>query len=308
MTKKQSEFLEYRDLGSYLNEVRRRKKIPYRVFEENGISVKTFQRVVKGEADIKLSDLGIIVEILCLSPLEANLEAENASFTVAYRKKFVERLETGDFVGAGSTYQQFKEYFSNTSFTLGKLSVLYMMQAMSYLSDPNCMVEPEEIMEVEGELIDRLQDAEIYTLFDLEFLALQHHLGLQTIDFKLVLKVLRKINISMIEVRTKRIFETFVMNLLLGTLKHQRLEDFFAFEEVIQAIETQPSDWFLSMMKKLLKVVKNGLLSNEYDWIIQEIHAKKLALEVLLSVESFKEIEQFYSGLDEIIRQYRNLD
>lgn len=48
---KQSSFNEYQNFGKYIDDVRRAKKVPYRVFEANGVSSRTFQRVVAGESD-----------------------------------------------------------------------------------------------------------------------------------------------------------------------------------------------------------------------------------------------------------------
>lgn len=297
---KQGDLMEYKSLGHYLEVMRRGKKIPYRVFEENGISVSTFQRVIKEEADIRISDLAIITEILCLSPLEVNMEAEKASFTVSYRKNFMEALESGEFEKAQKIYEQFKEYYLTTSFTLGKLSVLYMFQALLLLYYPQTYVSEEEVLFTENRILKRLDEAEVYTLFDIEFLALQYRLNIQNVSFSLVSRVLKQVDITMIDFRTKQVFDEFFLNLTLGVLKKNSIKDFLDFEILVQTYEVTSSDWFLSTLKKTLIILKMGIIYKNKEKMYSQLNKQKEALSLILSEEGYRRIKKFFDQLIQI--------
>ncbi|MCL2113127.1 MAG: hypothetical protein FWH31_04155 [Streptococcaceae bacterium] len=280
---KQNELKEYRNIGEYLNIVRIGKHIPYRIFEENGLSVKTFQRVVNGEADIRLSDLSIICEILSLSPIEVNLEAEKSSLTVAYRKRFMEKLNQGDTQETRIEFQRYIEYYNRTSFTLGKLSVLYMMQVLSYTNDHDCGIDLGDISVTEIKIIKNLKKSEIYTIFDLEFLALQSILAINKIDHDFILKVIKNVNIEKIGLETKLILEMFLENLLLGALDNQNIRLLLEVEEIIINFEGLQSDLYVSIIKKIGKSVRNALFKKNFETLFDELKRIRKASEFLFS-------------------------
>ena len=57
---KQKEYMEYRPLGEEIERIRKGKNIPLRVFDENGVSSRSYQRFVQGNSELRISDLAII--------------------------------------------------------------------------------------------------------------------------------------------------------------------------------------------------------------------------------------------------------
>lgn len=293
----QKKLEEYKSLGYYLEKIRKGKHIPYRVFKENGLSVSTYQRVVKEEADLKLSDLAIITEVLCLSPLEVNMEAENASLTVSYRKRFIQFLETGEFEEAQRVYKGFREYIDSTSFTLGKLSVMYMFQALLLLHHPQTIVTKEEALATENKILKRLEEAEVFTLFDIEFLALQYQLNLQRMDSNLFLRLLRETDIQMTDFRTKLVLDNFFIQFTLTVLEQKRMKEFNVFKKIISDKEFFHSDWFLSVFKRTLDTLEKGFVYGQVEKMKIELSKQKEALEIILTREEYMKIAEFFTNL-----------
>lgn len=65
-----------------------RKNIPLRVFDENGVSSRSYQRFVQGNSELRISDLAIIVEILSISPMEMTEKLTPMSKTVLAKEQF----------------------------------------------------------------------------------------------------------------------------------------------------------------------------------------------------------------------------
>jgi hypothetical protein len=57
------------------------------------------------------------------------------------------------------------------------------MQGMSLLHNPKTNITKAEALDNENKIIKQLNKSELYTLFDLEFLAMQNLLGLQKNGF-----------------------------------------------------------------------------------------------------------------------------
>ncbi|STP98639.1 Uncharacterised protein [Enterococcus faecalis] len=55
---KQKEYMEYRPLGEEIERIRKGKNIPLRVFDENGVSSRSYQRFVQGNSELRISDFG----------------------------------------------------------------------------------------------------------------------------------------------------------------------------------------------------------------------------------------------------------
>ena len=67
---KQKNIWNIYSLGEEIERIRKGKNIPLRVFDENGVSSRSYQRFVQGNSELRISDLAIIVEILSISPME----------------------------------------------------------------------------------------------------------------------------------------------------------------------------------------------------------------------------------------------
>ena len=50
---------------------------------------------------------------------------------------------------------------------------MYSMLALEYLFNPQTVVTKEEIIALENQILERLINADVYTIFNLKFLALQ---------------------------------------------------------------------------------------------------------------------------------------
>ncbi|MBR2763280.1 MAG: hypothetical protein ACTID1_08260 [Pseudolactococcus laudensis] len=295
---KQSSFNEYQNFGKYIDDVRRAKKVPYRVFEANGVSSRTFQRVVAGESDMAVSDLAIIVEILCLSPLEVNLEVENQSMTVQYRNKFVSAIQTQKFEEAERIYGLFKEYTTTTSVSLGKLYVLYMMQGMSLLHNPKTNITKAEALDNENKIIKQLNKSEIYTLFDLEFLAMQNLLGLQKMDFSLVKEILVITEFVIADYRTKNLLEDFFLHIVIANLQTRNVTNLFEILKIINKLYSQNKDWFFLFLKKCALLIENQMINPKDEQFKENLLQLRYAFTVLFPNESFPRIEYFLDQLE----------
>ncbi|MGO2244672.1 MAG: hypothetical protein ACTH4H_05565 [Pseudolactococcus laudensis] len=295
---KQSSFNEYQNFGKYIDDVRRAKKVPYRVFEANGVSSRTFQRVVTGESDMAVSDLAIIVEILCLSPLEVNLEVENQSMTVQYRNKFVSAIQTQKFEEAERIYGLFKEYTTTTSVSLGKLYVLYMMQGMSLLHNPKTNITKAEALDNENKIIKQLNKSEIYTLFDLEFLAMQNLLGLQKMDFSLVKEILVITEFVIADYRTKNLLEDFFLHIVIANLQTRNVTNLFEILKIINKLYSQNKDWFFLFLKKCALLIENQMINPKDEQFKENLLQLRYAFTVLFPNESFPRIEYFLDQLE----------
>ncbi|MGO3372447.1 hypothetical protein [Pseudolactococcus laudensis] len=295
---KQSSFNEYQNFGKYIDDVRRAKKVPYRVFEANGVSSRTFQRVVAGESDMAVSDLAIIVEILCLSPLEVNLEVENQSMTVQYRNKFVSAIQTQKFEEAERIYGLFKEYTTTTSVSLGKLYVLYMMQGMSLLHNPKTNITKAEALDNENKIIKQLNKSEIYTLFDLEFLAMQNLLGLQKMDFSLVKEILVITEFVIADYRTKNLLEDFFLHIVIANLQTRNVTNLFEIIKIINKLYSQNKDWFFLFLKKCALLIENQMINPKDEQFKENLLQLRYAFTVLFPNESFPRIEYFLDQLE----------
>ena len=85
---KQKEYMEYRPLGEEIERIRKGKNIPLRVFDENGVSSRSYQPFVQGNSELRISDLAIIVEILSISPMEMTEKLTPMSKTVLAKEQF----------------------------------------------------------------------------------------------------------------------------------------------------------------------------------------------------------------------------
>jgi len=115
------------------------------------------------------------------------------------------KLEEGKIQNTYSEYETYLNYYESTSFIMGKLSVLYMMQALMYINDPSCKINIEKIIDTENTLLKYLEYTDVYTIFDIEFVVLQQLLVLSKSSRSIILKIFKSTNINMIEIRDKRL-------------------------------------------------------------------------------------------------------
>ena len=83
--------MEYRPLGEEIERIRKGKNIPLRVFDENGVSSRSYQRFVQGNSELRISDLAIIVEILSISPMEMTEKLTPMSKTVLAKSSLIKQ-------------------------------------------------------------------------------------------------------------------------------------------------------------------------------------------------------------------------
>ncbi|MGO3298606.1 MAG: hypothetical protein ACTILJ_07435 [Pseudolactococcus laudensis] len=245
-----------------------------------------------------VSDLAIIVEILCLSPLEVNLEVENQSMTVQYRNKFVSAIQTQKFEEAERIYGLFKEYTTTTSVSLGKLYVLYMMQGMSLLHNPKTNITKAEALDNENKIIKQLNKSEIYTLFDLEFLAMQNLLGLQKMDFSLVKEILVITEFVIADYRTKNLLEDFFLHIVIANLQTRNVTNLFEILKIINKLYSQNKDWFFLFLKKCALLIENQMINPKDEQFKENLLQLRYAFTVLFPNESFPRIEYFLDQLE----------
>ncbi|MGO2385430.1 MAG: hypothetical protein ACTH5F_07205, partial [Pseudolactococcus laudensis] len=174
----------------------------------------------------------------------------NQSMTVQYRNKFVSAIQTQKFEEAERIYDLFKEYTTTTSVSLGKLYVLYMMQGMSLLHNPKTNITKAEALDNENKIIKQLNKSEIYTLFDLEFLAMQNLLGLQKMDFSLVKEILVITEFVIADYRTKNLLEDFFLHIVIANLQTRNVTNLFEIIKIINKLYSQNKDWFFLFLKK----------------------------------------------------------
>jgi len=164
---KQKEYMEYRPLGEEIERIRKGKNIPLRVFDENGVSSRSYQRFVQGNSELRISDLAIIVEILSISPMEMTEKLTPMSKTVLAKEQFNQAIFSKNFQESSRIVADYRAYYDKSSFALGKQEVMYSMLALEYLFNPQTVVTKEEIIALENQILERLINADVYTIFSI---------------------------------------------------------------------------------------------------------------------------------------------
>ncbi len=117
---KQKEYMEYRPLGEEIERIRKGKNIPLRVFDENGVSNRSYQRFVQGNSELRISDLAIIVEILSISPMEMTEKLTPMSKTVLAKEQFNQAIFRGFIYSSIGQLACFDSVFLDFSLILCK--------------------------------------------------------------------------------------------------------------------------------------------------------------------------------------------
>ena len=75
---KQKEYMEYRPLGEEIERIRKGKNIPLRVFDENGVSSRSYQRFVQGNSELRISDCRNLVYFADGNDRKINANVQNS--------------------------------------------------------------------------------------------------------------------------------------------------------------------------------------------------------------------------------------
>ena len=254
----------YNLFGTYLEEIRRGKKIPLRVFDENGFSSRTYQRFVRGESDIRITDLALLVEVLSISPFECTGKLMGLSKTVTYKVDCLTAIYKKDFQRSTQLIQEFKEYIEHTSFTLGKEEALYKILSSDYLLNPTSQITKDELNKLEHQILKRVQNASIYTIYDLDFLSYLQVNGINQVSPKLFLKVLKSVNKEpLADIQSSQIVERALINMLLNSVRAKKYSTILLTIQLFESYIISDHNWYMFMWKKITDYLKNAMLKND---------------------------------------------
>ena len=160
---KQKEYMEYRPLGEEIERIRKGKNIPLRVFDENGVSSRSYQRFVQGNSELRISDLAIIVEILSISPMEMTEKLTPMSKTVLAKEQFNQAIFSKIFKKVVESLQIIGRIMRNRlCFRKARSNVFDVGVGISF--NPQTVVTKEEIIALENQILERLINADVYTI------------------------------------------------------------------------------------------------------------------------------------------------
>ncbi|MGX6980115.1 Rgg family transcriptional regulator ElrR [Vagococcus elongatus] len=295
---------EYDQFALFLEKIRKEKKIPFRIFDENGVSSRTFQRFIRGESDMRITDLAIIVEILSLSPFEITEKLVSLSKTVAYKTDCLNAIKNNDRKNTNKLILEFKKYCSNTSRTLGKQEALYKVLSADYFFNPYTLTSKEEIMELEKKIHNRLLDASIYTIYNLDFLAYQQINAFQEFPPKLFFKVLKEISEkNILNTHSLDIIERALVKMFITSLKSREKKNIQHISEVFSTYIISEHNWYLFMWKKITSFVNQSIKYQEVNkdsWL----NFKNSILSALTIFIPTSQTDYIQTQLDEIETYY----
>ncbi len=291
---KQKEYMEYRPLGEEIERIRKGKNIPLRVFDENGVSSRSYQRFVQGNSELRISDLAIIVEILSISPMEMTEKLTPMSKTVLAKEQFNQAIFSKNFQESSRIVADYRAYYEKSSFALGKQEVMYSMLALEYLFNPQTVVTKEEIIALENQILERLINADVYTIFNLKFLALQKNVGLQPFPTSLLFRVLQSVNErEIIDIRSLEIIEQVIIDFLFAAIVSQNVPHILHVLSMFKEYEVGENNWRMILWKKIAEKIEMILTNEEIfaDWSI-------FKEQILLSITLFllKAKQEFFAG------------
>ena len=286
--------MEYRPLGEEIERIRKGKNIPLRVFDENGVSSRSYQRFVQGNSELRISDLAIIVEILSISPMEMTEKLTPMSKTVLAKEQFNQAIFSKNFQESSRIVADYRAYYEKSSFALGKQEVMYSMLALEYLFNPQTVVTKEEIIALENQILERLINADVYTIFNLKFLALQKNVGLQPFPTSLLFRVLQSVNErEIIDIRSLEIIEQVIIDFLFAAIVSQNVPHILHVLSMFKEYEVGENNWRMILWKKIAEKIEMILTNEEIfaDWSI-------FKEQILLSITLFlpKSKQEFFAG------------
>lgn len=256
----------YNLFGTYLEEIRRGKKIPLRVFDENGFSSRTFQRFVRGESDIRITDLALLVEVLSISPFECTGKLMGLSKTVTYKIDCLSAIYKKDFQRSTKLIKEFKKYIQNTSFTLGKEEAIYKVLSSDYLLNPRSQVSKTELNNLEHRILKRIHNVSIYTIYDLDFLSYLQINGINHVSPKLFLKVLKHVNKEpLADIQSCHIIERALINMLINSIRTQEYSNFLLVTQLFESYVISDQNWYMFLWKKIATYIKKSIQKNDFN-------------------------------------------
>lgn len=250
---------EYHKISKLIEEIRRGKRIPLRKFDEQGVSSRTYQRFIKGDADLRLTDLAIIIEILSLSPYEATTKLCALSQTVTYKLNYFDALNKQDYKKCSHIVLEFKKYYETTSHTLGKEEAYFKVISTDLLSNPLTNVKKKEITSLDQIIYQRITNATIYTIYDLDFLCYHIVNNPSKKSFTIFPKILKMIcTRQVIDLYSKRtIDQAFVMLLVIG----MRMDSFEIINHarlLLTEYYSLGKSWETAVILKIADHIKNN--------------------------------------------------
>ena len=278
---KQKEYMEYRPLGEEIERIRKGKNIPLRVFDENGVSSRSYQRFVQGNSELRISDLAIIVEILSISPMEMTEKLTPMSKTVLAKEQFNQAIFSKNFQESSRIVADYRAYYDKSSFALGKQEVMYSMLALEYLFNPQTVVTKEEIIALENQILERLINADVYTIFNLKFLALQKNVGLQPFPTSLLFRVLQSVN------------EREIIDFLFAAIVSQNVPHILHVLSMFKEYEVDENNWRMILWKKIAEKIEM-ILTNEEIFADWSIFKEQILLSITLFLPKAK--QEFFAG------------
>ena len=178
---------------------------------------------------MRISDLAIIVEILSISPMEMTEKLTPMSKTVLAKEQFNQAIFSKNFQESSRIVADYRAYYEKSSFALGKQEVMYSMLALEYLFNPQTVVTKEEIIALENQILERLINADVYTIFNLKFLALQKR-WLAAVSNFVTFRVLQSVNErEIIDIRSLEIIEQVIIDFYLRRLSAKMFPIFFMY-------------------------------------------------------------------------------
>ena len=279
---KQKEYMEYRPLGEEIERIRKGKNIPLRVFDENGVSSRSYQRFVQGNSELRISDLAIIVEILSISPMEMTEKLTPMSKTVLAKEQFNQAIFSKNFQESSRIVADYRAYYDKSSFALGKQEVMYSMLALEYLFNPQTVVTKEEI------------NADVYTIFNLKFIALQKNVGLQPFPTSLLFRVLQSVNErEIIDIRSLEIIEQVIIDFLFAAIVSQNVPHILHVLSMFKEYEVGENNWRMILWKKIAEKIEM-ILTNEEIFADWSIFKEQILLSITLFLPKAK--QEFFAG------------
>ncbi|NRC77200.1 hypothetical protein HR108_05490 [Enterococcus faecalis] len=286
--------MEYRPLGEEIERIRKGKNIPLRVFDENGVSSRSYQRFVQGNSELRISDLAIIVEILSISPMEMTEKLTPMSKTVLAKEQFNQAIFSKNFQESSRIVADYRAYYEKSSFALGKQEVMYSMLALEYLFNPQTVVTKEEIIALENQILERLINADVYTIFNLKFLALQKNVGLQPFPTSLLFRVLQSVNErEIIDIRSLEIIEQVIIDFLFAAIVSQNVPHILHVLSVFKEYEVGENNWRMILWKKIAEKIEM-ILTNEEIFADWSIFKEQILLSITLLLPKAK--QEFFAG------------
>ena len=177
---------------------------------------------------MRISDLAIIVEILSISPMEMTEKLTPMSKTVLAKEQFNQAIFSKNFQESSRIVADYRAYYDKSSFALGKQEVMYSMLALEYLLTLK-RFDKREIIALENQILERLINADVYTIFNLKFIALQKR-WLAAVSNFVTFRVLQSVNErEIIDIRSLEIIEQVIIDFYLRRLSAKMFPIFFMY-------------------------------------------------------------------------------